>query len=109
MNRILDNVYSCKGTALAAANYLKAYGYAAEPKFLNGIWRVVVHETEGDYWHREIRRMNKIRRKALEEIRTKIEDVKSDLEMLRDEEQEYIDNMPENAAQNMIRRPHHEA
>ena len=53
--------------------------------------------------------MNNTRRKALEDINRKLEDIKSDLEMLRDEEQEYIDNMPENAAQNMIRRPHHEA
>ena len=39
--------------------------------------------------------MNKQRREALGEIRGKLEDTKSDIEMLRDEEQEYIDNMPE--------------
>ncbi len=50
-NNIIKQTYSCKGTALAAANYLKSFGFDAEPKFLNGIWRVVVHETEGDYWH----------------------------------------------------------
>ncbi len=39
--------------------------------------------------------MNQVRRKALEEILTRIEDCKNDLESLRDEEQEYLDNMPE--------------
>lgn len=40
--------------------------------------------------------MNNIRRKALGEIRDKLESIKGDIEMLRDEEQEFIDNMPEN-------------
>ena len=39
--------------------------------------------------------MNKIRREALQEISVKLEDIKSDIETLRDEEQEYVDNMPE--------------
>jgi len=39
--------------------------------------------------------MNNQRRKALEEMRAKLEDIKGDIEYLRDEEQEYIDNMPE--------------
>ena len=43
--------------------------------------------------------MNKARRKALEEINGKIEDLKSDLEGLRDEEQAYLDNMPESLQQ----------
>ena len=53
-NQVVKERYSCKGAALAAADYLKAFGFDAEPKFLKGIWRVVVHETEGDYWHKEI-------------------------------------------------------
>ena len=48
--------------------------------------------------------MNNTRRKALEEIKQKIEelvsqlscDIKEQLEAIRDEEQEYLDNMPEN-------------
>jgi len=39
--------------------------------------------------------MNKTRRKALEKINAQIEDIVAGIEMLRDEEQEYIDNMPE--------------
>ena len=39
--------------------------------------------------------MNKIRREALEKISTGLEDLKADLETLRDEEQDYADNMPE--------------
>lgn len=50
-NQTIKERYSCKGTALAAANYLRAFGFDAEPKFLNNVWRVVVHETEGDYYH----------------------------------------------------------
>lgn len=53
-NQIIKETYSCKGTALAATNYLKSFGFDAEPKFLNNVWRVVIHETEGDYWHREV-------------------------------------------------------
>ena len=40
--------------------------------------------------------MNTTRRKALEDITEKLEDTKPDLEFLRDEEQDYIDNMPDN-------------
>ena len=40
--------------------------------------------------------MNKIRRKSLTEIKDKIEDLKTELELLLDEEQEYLDNIPEN-------------
>ena len=40
--------------------------------------------------------MNKIRRKQLQEIIDRIEDLKSDLEALKEEEEEYRDNMPEN-------------
>lgn len=47
--------------------------------------------------------MNNTRRKALAELRDRLESlgidveaIKEDLEVLRDEEQEYIDNMPEN-------------
>jgi F0F1-type ATP synthase membrane subunit b/b' len=39
--------------------------------------------------------MNNLRRKALMEIEDKIGELKSELETIRDEEQEYIDNMPE--------------
>ena len=39
--------------------------------------------------------MNNPRRKSLEELSNKVEDLKSDLESLRDEEQEYLENMPE--------------
>lgn len=42
--------------------------------------------------------MNKPRRKALEKVINIIEEAKGELEMLRDEEQEYMDNMPENLA-----------
>ena len=42
--------------------------------------------------------MNKARRKQLEEIQERLADTKGDLELLRDEEQEYIDNMPESLA-----------
>ena len=39
--------------------------------------------------------MNNVRRKALSTLRDTIEDAKSALEALKDEEQEYYDNMPE--------------
>jgi hypothetical protein len=39
--------------------------------------------------------MNKTRRKALDTQAEKLDVIKSDLESLRDEEQEYYDNMPE--------------
>ena len=39
--------------------------------------------------------VNEARRKAINEAVSKLEDVKSELETLRDEEQEYYDNMPE--------------
>ncbi len=39
--------------------------------------------------------MNNIRRKSLEELKSKLDEVKGDIEILRDEGQEYIDNMPE--------------
>lgn len=40
--------------------------------------------------------MNKQRRKSLNKLIEKLEEVKSDLESLKDEEEEYRDNMPEN-------------
>lgn len=40
--------------------------------------------------------MNRQRRKALQEIRDKIVDLKDSLEMVMGEEEEYRDNMPEN-------------
>ncbi len=40
--------------------------------------------------------MNKVRRGALREIIDKITDARDALEMLKDEEEEYRDNMPEN-------------
>ena len=39
--------------------------------------------------------MNSNRRKALQIIIDKVEELKSELETLMDEEQEYFDNMPE--------------
>jgi len=39
--------------------------------------------------------MNKVRRKAIEDIRTKLEELKSELEMLQEEEQMAFDNLPE--------------
>lgn len=39
--------------------------------------------------------MNKGRRKQLTDISGNLEDLKCDLELLRDEEQEYYDKMPE--------------
>lgn len=40
--------------------------------------------------------MNKQRRKSLQEIQTKLEDLKGELESLMNEEEEYRDGMPEN-------------
>ena len=42
--------------------------------------------------------MNKQRRKYLNEIQLKVEELHGDLELLSDEEQEYLDNMPESLA-----------
>lgn len=42
--------------------------------------------------------MNNMRRKALADIQARVEGIKGELEALRDEEQEYIDNMPEGLA-----------
>ena len=39
--------------------------------------------------------MNKIRREALQKISVELEDLKSYVESMRDEEQEYADNMPD--------------
>lgn len=39
--------------------------------------------------------MNKDRRKALEELSSRLGEIVGELESLRDEEQEYFDNMPE--------------
>lgn len=39
--------------------------------------------------------MNKARRKAIEKIAKKLDELKSEFEGLRDEEQEAYDNMPE--------------
>lgn len=40
--------------------------------------------------------MNKERRKSLREIQSKLESLGQDLEDLKEEEEEYRDNMPEN-------------
>lgn len=40
--------------------------------------------------------MNKIRRKQLAAIMEKLEELKADLETLKEEEEDYRDNMPEN-------------
>lgn len=40
--------------------------------------------------------MNNTRRKSLNEIKEKIDDLRVDLELLLEEEQDYRDNMPEN-------------
>lgn len=40
--------------------------------------------------------MNKEQRKMLEEIASAIEDARAELEVIRDEEQEKVDNAPEN-------------
>ena len=39
--------------------------------------------------------MNKERRKRIDDIIAQLNDIKEDIEMLRDEEQEAYDNMPE--------------
>lgn len=39
--------------------------------------------------------MNKARRTQIEALAAKLEELKGDLEILRDEEQDYYDNMPE--------------
>lgn len=39
--------------------------------------------------------MNKLRREAIAAIAEKLEELKSDIETLKDEEGEYYDNMPE--------------
>lgn len=46
--------------------------------------------------------MNNIRRKRLEQIKNKLDDVVADIQSCYDEEEEYYDNMPENL-QNSIR------
>jgi hypothetical protein len=43
--------------------------------------------------------MNKARRDALTKIAATIADIRSELESLRDEEQDYFDNMPESFQQ----------
>ena len=40
--------------------------------------------------------MNKIRRKSLQEIIDQIDHLRDDLDALKEEEEEYRDNMPEN-------------
>lgn len=40
--------------------------------------------------------MNKLRRSQIAKLINKIEEVKSELETIRDDEQDYFDNMPEN-------------
>lgn len=40
--------------------------------------------------------MNKLRRNQIEKVIAKIEEAKSALESIRDDEQDYFDNMPEN-------------
>lgn len=40
--------------------------------------------------------MNNIRRKSLTDIKDRIESLKSDLETLLEEENDYLDNIPEN-------------
>lgn len=40
--------------------------------------------------------MNKIRRKALQEIYDKLSDLREELETIKDEEDESLENMPEN-------------
>ncbi|MEM1046506.1 MAG: hypothetical protein AAGL24_10155 [Pseudomonadota bacterium] len=39
--------------------------------------------------------MNKARRKAIDAIVARIDELKADVEIIRDEEQDYFDNMPE--------------
>ena len=40
--------------------------------------------------------MNDTRRKALKKLANQLEDIRAEIEALKDEEQEYRDNMPEN-------------
>jgi len=40
--------------------------------------------------------MNKVRRKQLDDLITKLEEFKEELEVLQEEEKEYRDNIPEN-------------
>lgn len=40
--------------------------------------------------------MNNVRRKQIERVIAKIEEVKSELVTIRDDEQDYYDNIPEN-------------
>lgn len=42
------------------------------------------------------KKMNKLRRKELDEIIAKIQELQTDLEIVLGDEQEYLDNMPEN-------------
>lgn len=43
--------------------------------------------------------MNKARRAAIEALRQRLDDIIGEVETLKDEEQEYFDNMPENMQQ----------
>lgn len=43
--------------------------------------------------------MNKQRREAIEAIRQRLDDIIGEVETLKDEEQDYLDNMPENMQQ----------
>lgn len=40
--------------------------------------------------------MNNVRRKAIQKVIDKLEELKYDIECLADDEQEYLDNIPEN-------------
>ena len=40
--------------------------------------------------------MNKDRRARIQTLLNKLEDIKEDIDFIKDEEQEYYDNMPEN-------------
>lgn len=40
--------------------------------------------------------MNKDRRARIQALLNKLEDIKEDIDFIKDEEQEYYDNMPEN-------------
>lgn len=40
--------------------------------------------------------MNNIRRKRLKEIKDRLESIASDIDMVRDDEQDSLDNLPEN-------------
>lgn len=43
--------------------------------------------------------MNKTRRDTIAKLQARISELKDEVEMVRDEEQEYYDNMPENMQQ----------